>query len=83
MGEQSHRRLLTRPTIHIHGLKDPGIASHRMLLERYCDPKTSTLLEWDGDHRLPIKTKDVTDITRQIVSLARSTGVLDISDSEN
>lgn len=64
------------PTIHLHGLRDPGIQLHRRLLYDYFDPQQARLLEWDGEHRVPIKSNDVYFLVQEILSLAFSTGVL-------
>lgn len=65
------------PTIHVHGLNDPGLELHRRLLDRYCDSESTMLLEWDGAHRVPIKAKDVNYVVKHIMSLAQTTSVLD------
>ncbi|KAF4965341.1 hypothetical protein FSARC_6856 [Fusarium sarcochroum] len=65
--------MLRLPTIHVHGLNDPGLDHHRDLLREYCDPLQATLLEWEGDHRIPIKTRDVEMIVQQIHKVARET----------
>jgi pimeloyl-ACP methyl ester carboxylesterase len=70
---QGPRLLL--PTVHVHGLADPGIELHRRLLYQYCDGRVATLVEWGGSHRVPIKLKDVTPVVDQILSVARRTGV--------
>ncbi len=67
--------VLQLPTIHVHGLRDPGLNLHRLMLEDYCEREKSRLLEWDGDHRVPIKNKDVAAMAAQIVDVARQTGV--------
>ena len=72
---EDNRRLML-PTIHVHGLKDPGLELHRQLLKNYCDPSSISLVEWDGEHRVPVQTIDVVAVTSQIVSLAKLTGVL-------
>ena len=64
------------PTIHVHGMKDPGLELHRKMLRLYCDESQVKLIEWDGEHRVPIKTKDVTIIVEEILSMARDTGIL-------
>jgi pimeloyl-ACP methyl ester carboxylesterase len=64
------------PTIHVHGLADPNIELHRKLHDQYCDPRSTILLEWGGDHRVPIKARDVTPIVQQIIAVARQEGVL-------
>ena len=67
--------LLRLPTIHVHGLQDPGIARHQALMEDFCS-HGARLLEWDGNHRVPIKTKDVMPLMDAILDTAHSTGVL-------
>ena len=64
------------PTIHAHGLKDPGLELHRRLLKDYCDPASVSLVEWDGEHRVPVQTTDVVAVTSQIMSMAKLTGVM-------
>ena len=71
------RHVLRLPTIHVHGLADPGYHLHRELLEIYCDPATARLVEWDGAHRVPLKTEDVQPLVDEILDVARETGVLD------
>lgn len=71
LGSDEH--ILRLPTIHVHGLKDPGLDWHRDLLQEYCDPLQTTLLEWDGDHRMPIKSRDVERIVQQIHKAAQET----------
>lgn len=63
------------PTVHVHGLKDPGLDLHRALLDDYCSEE-ATLVEWDGGHRVPIKTKDVLPVVHAILDVAQATGVL-------
>ena len=63
------------PTIHVHGLQDPGLDQHRRLLDQYCEPGTTKLVVWDGDHRVPIKTLDVAAVVEKIAQVARETGV--------
>lgn len=64
------------PTLHVHGLRDPGLTTHRELLKRSCDSKTTQVLEWDGAHSVPLRTADVRLLTEAIVSLAEKTGCL-------
>jgi hypothetical protein len=68
--------LLSIPTIHIHGLQDPGLDLHRRLLDYYCDPETSILLEWNGNHRIPIKSLDVNAVVNAILSMAWETNII-------
>jgi hypothetical protein len=68
--------LLRLPTIHVHGLRDPGLEMHRSLLQHCCQKSTARVVEWDGDHRAPIKTKDVVAVVTQILNVAFECGVL-------
>lgn len=72
-GDGSH--ILKVPTIHVHGLLDKDLALHRRLMEQYCEPETTTLVEWEGEHRLPFKTADVAKVTTAMLEVARKTGV--------
>ncbi|KAJ5609200.1 hypothetical protein N7528_009767 [Penicillium herquei] len=71
----SDEHILRLPTVHVHGVNDPGLEHHRDLLRDYCDPLQATLLEWAGDHRMPIKSRDVDAVVKQIQRVARETGV--------
>ncbi|KAK2601864.1 hypothetical protein QQS21_004550 [Conoideocrella luteorostrata] len=64
------------PTVHVHGLQDAGIERHRQLLELYCKPGQTRLVEWDAGHRLPIKTVDVQRVVREMLDVARQTGAI-------
>lgn len=72
----SDEHMLHLSTLHVHGLNDPGLDEHRDLLQEYCDPLQATLLEWEGDHRMPIKSKDVQTIIKHIHKTAREAGTL-------
>lgn len=72
----SNENILRIPTIHVHGLQDPGLELHRKMLRSYCSPTSVTLIEWDGVHRVPIQSKHVNPIVEQIHSLAWQTGAL-------
>ncbi|KAI5287379.1 hypothetical protein KEM52_001614 [Ascosphaera acerosa] len=68
--------LLRVPTVHVHGSKDEGLPLHRKLLELYCQPGSTELVQWCGDHRLPLRAYDVEAVVEQILSVARRTGAL-------
>ncbi|CAG9994468.1 unnamed protein product [Clonostachys byssicola] len=73
--EKAH--LVRSPTVHVHGLRDPGINLHWQLMEYYCQGQGGArLIEWDGDHRLPIRLRDVRAITTAILEVAREAAVL-------
>lgn len=53
---------ITLPTVQVHGLNDPGLQYHQELFRDFTEPGTAELLEWNGDHRVPIKTADVASV---------------------
>lgn len=63
------------PTVHVHGLKDPGLHLHRLLYREYCAQGSKVLVEWDGGHRIPIKTDDVERVLGAVYDVAEKTGV--------
>ncbi|KAK7414236.1 hypothetical protein QQX98_006931 [Neonectria punicea] len=63
--------VLSIPTLHVHGTRDPGLEQHRQLKDAYCESGTTTLIEWDGGHRIPIKPHDVEAVASGILELAR------------
>ena len=60
---------LRAPTLHVHGLRDEGLELHRRAVEDYCAPGTTTVVEWDGPHRVPIKKADVEKVVQAFVEL--------------
>ncbi|KAI0023986.1 serine hydrolase FSH [Xylariomycetidae sp. FL0641] len=70
------RHVVRAPTVHVHGLADPGLHLHRELLEQYCDPEAAVLVEWDGAHRVPLKATDVQPLVDAVLEVARRTGAL-------
>ena len=73
--EVEEEAVLRTPTVHVHGMADPGLHLHRRLLEQYCEEGSTTLVEWDGAHRIPIKGKDVERVVNAIYDVAEKTGV--------
>lgn len=73
--EVDEQAMLRVPTVHVHGLADPGLHLHRRLLEEYCAEGTATLVEWEGAHRIPIKSKDVERVVGALYDVAEETGV--------
>ena len=71
--DSDEEMVLQTPTIHVHGLQDPGLELHRGLLKRYFDPEQAKVLEWEGEHRVPIKTQHVNPVVEQIMLVARET----------
>lgn len=66
-------RKLEIPTLHVHGLLDEGIEMHRFMMEDFCDAKTAKVVEWQGGHRMPLKTSDIEAVTSAIRALAVET----------
>lgn len=64
------------PTVHVHGLQDPGMDLHRLMADKYCKDGTAHSIEWDGGHRLPIRPDDVERVVGQILGVAKDTGVV-------
>ncbi|KAM0815817.1 putative Serine hydrolase FSH domain-containing protein [Seiridium cardinale] len=65
---------LRTPTLHVHGLQDPGLELHRALLTHFASPEHARLIEWNGAHRIPLKTADVkllVDATLEIANSAK------------
>lgn len=63
----------TVPTIHVHGLLDPGIDLQRQLGE-FCEKCSMTEVEWAGEHRMPLKMVDVSAVVKEIRRVAYETG---------
>lgn len=72
----STEHILHLPTVHVHGTRDPGLVEHRKLLAQYCEAGTARLMEWEGEHRVPIKTRDVGALVGRIWDVAGETGVV-------
>ncbi|KAF1829809.1 hypothetical protein BDW02DRAFT_573625 [Decorospora gaudefroyi] len=63
------------PTLHVHGMADAGLHLHRILLNQYCEEGTARLVEWEGAHRIPLKSIDVDRVVGAIYDMAEETGV--------
>jgi hypothetical protein len=59
----------------VHGMADAGLHLHRKLLHEYCADSTATLVEWEGAHRIPLKSMDVDPVVKAIYDMAEGTGV--------
>lgn len=68
--------LLRLPTIHVHGLSDPGLLLHQDLLEHFCTEESATVVEWGGAHRMPIKTADVQKVVTEMYRIAAESGAI-------
>ncbi|KAK3614111.1 hypothetical protein LTR56_027475 [Elasticomyces elasticus] len=69
---------LSVPTLHVHGLRDPGLAMYREMLEQCCDESSLRVMEWEGAHQVPIKTSDVATLAQTILSLAKRSGSIEV-----
>lgn len=67
--------ILRKETVHVHGMADAGLHLHRKLLNEYCDEGSTTLVEWEGAHRIPIKSTDVNRVIEAVYDVAEKTGV--------
>lgn len=67
--------VLRIPTLHVHGMADAGLHLHRKLLHEYCSQDSAKLVEWEGAHRVPIKTDVVNEVVGAIYDIAERTGV--------
>ncbi|KAI0862082.1 serine hydrolase FSH [Xylaria cubensis] len=72
----SEKHVLRLPSIHVHGLTDPGLHLHQDLFERYTDPACTKLVQWDGGHRVVLKGTDVQPVVDAIIEVAKETNVL-------
>lgn len=66
--EEVQEAILRLPTVHVHGLQDEGLVMHRDLRNRCCTKESTTLVEWDGNHRVPIKAGDVAAVVSALMS---------------
>jgi hypothetical protein len=73
--EVDEEAILRMPTVHMHGMADAGLHLHRKMLDEYCEKGTTTLIEWDGAHRIPIKSKDVEPLMSAIYDISEQNGV--------
>lgn len=80
LGYQSNNEVnedlvLRVPTVHVHGMADPGLPWHRELLHKYCAQESTILVEWEGAHRIAIKSRDVERVVEAIYDMAETAGV--------
>ena len=68
---------LKLPVVHVHGTKDPGVDRHRRMRDQYCEGEgKKRVVEWEGEHRVPIKSVDVERIVAEIMDVAEETGAI-------
>ncbi|KAF2187108.1 hypothetical protein K469DRAFT_686311 [Zopfia rhizophila CBS 207.26] len=73
--EVDEEAILRIPTVHVHGMADPGLHLHRKLLDEYCEKGSTTLVEWEGAHRIVLKKNDVDRVVSAVYDVAEKTGV--------
>jgi predicted esterase len=69
--QSNNGALLRIPSLHVHGMRDPGLLLHSQLFQEFCEPSSRILVQWDGDHRVPLKSNDVFPLVQHIRELAR------------
>ncbi|KFZ19463.1 hypothetical protein V501_00646 [Pseudogymnoascus sp. VKM F-4519 (FW-2642)] len=69
--------VLRIPTIHVHGKFDPGLKMHQRFMEEFFEKESVRLVSWDGDHRVPLRSGDVSAVVDQILDLSEQTGVFE------
>ncbi len=57
---------LAKPTLHVHGMQDGDLPLHQTLQRNCVEPDRAVLLEWNGDHRVPVQVTDVKAVTEGI-----------------
>jgi hypothetical protein len=67
--------ILKKPTIHVHGMADPGLHLHRRLYKEYCEKGSTILIEWEGAHRIPIKSNTVERVIGAMYEVAEKSGI--------
>ena len=75
VGALDEEAILRKDTLHVHGMADQGLHLHRRLLDEYCEKGSTTLIEWEGAHRIPIKSDTVNRVIGAVYDVAEKTGV--------
>ncbi|KAF2109419.1 serine hydrolase FSH [Lophiotrema nucula] len=73
--EVDEQAILKKPTLHVHGMADPGLHLHQKLLDEYCEEGSAKVVEWEGAHRIVLKKNDVDRVVEAIYDIAEETGV--------
>jgi hypothetical protein len=67
--------VLRIPTLHVHGTLDSGLQMHQRFMEEFFEKESVRLVVWDGDHRVPLRSGDVSAVVDQILILSEQTEV--------
>ena len=73
LSEAERMGRIAYPTLHLIGLEDPWREEGRKLKSKYCDETQAVLLEFDVDHRLPIKDDDNNKVAAEILRIHSET----------
>ncbi|PSN72676.1 hypothetical protein BS50DRAFT_541797 [Corynespora cassiicola Philippines] len=68
--------LIERPTLHVIGVQDEWAPRQWRLYEKYCSEDTKGILEWEGDHRIPIQPQEINQIAERMLEMASKTADL-------
>lgn len=68
----SEKALIRVPTLHLHGRQDFCLARAQKMMREYCDPGTTSVLEFDGGHHLPTRPENYNEAARHMTRLAQT-----------
>lgn len=63
------------PTVQVRGSKDVGLSLQRTMVDNYSAPGMTVAVDWDGHHRVPVKTADVDKVVDAFVEMCDEYGV--------
>ncbi|KAL9054103.1 MAG: hypothetical protein Q9162_004360 [Coniocarpon cinnabarinum] len=75
---ESNEDRLILPSVHVHGLQDPGRHLHQRLRDYYSEGDANELVEWDGGHRVPFKSADTEKVVDATLRAAKRAAVLPV-----
>ncbi|CAI6097252.1 unnamed protein product [Clonostachys chloroleuca] len=81
--EEVKEALLELPTVHVHGLRDAGLRLHQEMRKRCCSTTSTVVVEWDGDHRVPIKTAHVNAVVTAVMKAYQRSKLYVTSDPDH
>jgi len=67
---------LAIPTIHVHGMTDTNLHLHRKLLDEHCEKGSTSVVEWNGGHRVPVTTPVVSMVVDKMLSVFQHTDAI-------
>lgn len=65
-----HEHRLRLPSVHVHGKTDVGLKYHKALLQDFTAKASAELVEWEGNHRVPIKREEALRIVEATLRAA-------------